>query len=502
MSGTSTGLTVNGTSVEIEDNEEPTIILDIEPFLHANPDKLPEDAGATRVTVTAGTKGGVFALDREVYVTVGKDDDSAVFGTDWDSPLRNFHVTIKANKTEGEETFTLTPTDDTLVEDDEVITLTGSATVDWLEVTEETITIEDNDVPAMTLAASPASVVENAGDNTVTVTVATGGVTFKADRTVSVTVGQSGDSATSGTDYKTVSGFDVMITKGQTSGKAEFTLTPIDDSLVEGNESITVAGTTTGYTVTSTSVTITDDEAVPEVNLSVNPASVGEGEAATAATVTATFSNTNTFAVDKTVTVAVGGSGTATSGTDYAAVSNFDITITKGTSSGTGTFTLTPIDDALVESTETIGIDGTSTGLTVTGTSMTLTDDDSAQVLVNDASADEGDAITFTVSLDNAVAGGLTVTPTFTDGTAVKGTDYTENTTALSFTGTAGETQTITVATTDDKEVEADETFTVSLTASHASVTATDTGTGTINNNDGVPRIDPSPATRRCNGDD
>ena len=56
---------------------------------------------------------------------------------------------------------------------------------------------------------------------------------------------------------------------------------------------------------------------------------------------------------------------------------------------------------------------------------------------VADAGAEEGDAITFTVTLDRAVSGGLTVTPAFTDVTAAKGTDYTENTAGIAFTGNA-----------------------------------------------------------------
>ena len=105
---------------------------------------------------------------------------------------------------------------------------------------------------------------------------------------------------------------------------------------------------------------------------------------------------------------------------------------------------------------------------------------------IADASAAEGDQITFTVTLDKAVSNGLTVTPSFTDGTATEGTDYTANTAALSFAGTAGETKTFTVATTEDEVVELGETFTVSLAVSGTakSVTATDTATGTITNDD------------------
>ncbi|MCY4025383.1 MAG: hypothetical protein OXH75_03605 [Acidobacteria bacterium] len=111
----------------------------------------------------------------------------------------------------------------------------------------------------------------------------------------------------------------------------------------------------------------------------------------------------------------------------------------------------------------------------------------STTVTIADASEAEGDSLTFTVTLDNAVSGGLTVTPSFTDVTATEGTDYTANTAALTFTGTAGETQSFTVATAQDTDVEADETFTVGLAVSGttAEVTATDTATGTISNDDG-----------------
>ena len=223
----------------------------------------------------------------------------------------------------------------------------------------------------------------------------------------------------------------------------------------------------------------------PAVNLSVSPTSVAEDASATTVTVTAALSNSNTFTTDQTVTVTVGASGTATSGTDYAAVSNFDITITKGKGSGTGTFTLTPTDDTSIEGDETIGIAGSATGLTVNSVNLTLTDDDEATVTVNDASASEGDEITFTVTLDKAVPEGLKVTPSYTNGTAEDG-DYTENTTEISFTGTANETKTFTVSTTEDAVLEANETFTVGLTVSGTthSVTASDTGTGTINNDD------------------
>ena len=76
---------------------------------------------------------------------------------------------------------------------------------------------------------------------------------------------------------------------------------------------------------------------------------------------------------------------------------------------------------AVTEATATVTASDTATG--------TITNDDgSAAVTIGDASAEEGETITFTVTLDKAVSGGLKVTPSFTDVTATEGTDYTENT--------------------------------------------------------------------------
>ena len=105
------------------------------------------------------------------------------------------------------------------------------------------------------------------------------------------------------------------------------------------------------------------------------------------------------------------------------------------------------------------------------------------------------------MTLSAAVEGGLKVTPGYKDGTAAssgEAADYTQNTTALTFAGTAGEQHSFTVSTTEDTELEANETFTLALTASDAPerpsvpqldprsvpVVASDTATGTINDDD------------------
>jgi hypothetical protein len=103
----------------------------------------------------------------------------------------------------------------------------------------------------------------------------------------------------------------------------------------------------------------------------------------------------------------------------------------------------------------------------------------------------EGDsgttAFSFTVTLSGGVSGGFTVPYSTSDGSATTADgDYTAASGTLTFSGTDGETETVTVSVTGDTVVEPDETFTVSLgTPSNASVSVSDgTGQGTIQNDD------------------
>ena len=313
-------------------------------------------------------------------VTPTYTDVSTTSGTDYTATTTALAFSGTANES---KSFTVSTTQDTEIEGDETFTVTSTLSklgtgIDDVTAVAGTGTVTDDDSSAITLSVNPSSVAESASGTSVTVTAATDGDTFKTDQTVSVSVGGSG-TATSGTDYAAVTNFDITITAGQTSATGTFTLTPTQDTVIEGDETIGVAGTATGLTVNGTTVTLTDDDNSP-ITLSASPASVGESASATSVTVTAATDG-DTFSANRTVTVTVGNNtDSATSGTDYAAVTNFDITITAGQTSGTGTFTLTPTGDTVVEGNETITVAGTATGLTVNGTTVTLSDDDTTDI--------------------------------------------------------------------------------------------------------------------------
>jgi Calx-beta domain/PKD domain len=114
-------------------------------------------------------------------------------------------------------------------------------------------------------------------------------------------------------------------------------------------------------------------------------------------------------------------------------------------------------------------------------------------ISINDASATEGGAMSFTVSQGGCAPSSSQITVDFTtaDGSAIAPFDYTSNFGTLIFD--PGETsETVTVQTIDDNLLEVPETFEVNLSNVMGGAYIGDgTGVGTINDNDG--EGDPAP---------
>ena len=70
---------------------------------------------------------------------------------------------------------------------------------------------------------------------------------------------------------------------------------------------------------------------------------------------------------------------------------------------------------------------------------------------------------TATLALDRAVAGGFTVDVSTADGTAKAGSDYTALSSKVTFVGSAGETQQVSITLGSDSKVEDNETITISM---------------------------------------
>ena len=103
--------------------------------------------------------------------------------------------------------------------------------------------------------------------------------------------------AVAGRDFTAVPAFTVTIPAGETSGTADFSLAVIDDTVVEGPETVMVSGTAGTFAITSATLTIDDNDVGPSaITLSLNPDVVTEGDSGspiTTITVMASFSGTN-----------------------------------------------------------------------------------------------------------------------------------------------------------------------------------------------------------------
>ena len=487
VSGVSGGLTVNSATIALTDDDDaPTAIT-----LTVDDNSVAEDDGATTITVTATVDGASRFVDATT-VTVSVAGGGTATAVDF-AAVSDFDITIAAGEASKTGTFTLTPTNDAVDETNETVTVSGSS--GSLTVNSATITLTDDDAtPSITLTVNDNSVGEGDGATTITVTATVDGTTrFAAATTVTVSVAGSGTATA--VDFAAVTDFDITIAAEAASANNTFTLTPTNDAVDETSETVTVSGSSGGLTVNSATITLTDDDAAPTaITLTVNDNGVGEGDGATTIRVTATVDGTTRFAEATTVSVSVAGSGTATA-VDFAAVSNFNITIAAGDASNTGTFTLTPTNDAVDETNETVTVSGTSGSLTVNSATITLTDDDAAPtaitLTVNDDGVGEGDGatpivVTATVDGTTRFAEATTVTVSVAGSGAATAVDFgaVSDFNITIAAGEASKTGTFTLTPTDDSVDETDETITVSGVSGSLTVNS---DTISLTDDDGMP---------------
>ena len=179
----------------------------------------------------------------------------------------------------------------------------------------------------MTLAAAPDRVSEDAGAAAITVTATLNGQRSLA-RDTRVQLALEDGSTAAGEDYEAATA-RLTIPAGQMSAAATLTLTPVNDAVREGDETVNIIGAADGLAVTPAQVTITDDDSSPTgVTLTLEPDAVGEGAGETDLTVTATLTGGDLRAVDTQVRLSVegvsltlegSGATTAATAADFAA---------------------------------------------------------------------------------------------------------------------------------------------------------------------------------------
>ncbi|MYB34514.1 MAG: hypothetical protein F4X92_05225, partial [Gammaproteobacteria bacterium] len=259
----------------------------------------------------------------------------------------------------GEKTVTVTSVADDIDNSGDMRTATIAHTVSAVGTDYEgetaspvDVTVNDDDDASngITLSVDTSSIAEDADTVTVTVTAAVdGGTAFGQDTTVLVQVGESGDSATEGTDYAEVDDFSILVVAGSLSATGTFMLDPEEDALDEDVERLAITGSAGSVPVTGTGIDITDSSDMPV--LSISAPSVTEGDTGSRNLI---FRVTLSGASSQTVSVdyADAGTGTAATPADYTAIGPGTLSFPAGDTEKTVTVSVN--GDTVDEGNETV----------------------------------------------------------------------------------------------------------------------------------------------------
>ena len=298
------------------------------------PDSISESGSSNSSTVTATLEQ---AVDTAFTVTVSADAVSPAVAGDFELSA-NKVLTFAANAIRSTGTVTITARDNNVDTPDKTVSVSGELSSGALPSPPAPVELtirDDEPEPTLSVAVDPAAIAEAEGTSTIKVSAS--GSTFAEDQTVTLTLGGT---ATETDDY-TVSSKSLTLGAGQT--EVTTTVTAVDDSIHEDDETIVVTATH-GANRVGTAQTITiDDDDLPE--LSIAGATVDEGE-------TAQFEVTLTPASGTQVTVSYAtADGTAKASEDYTAASSTTLTFAAGDTTKTISVSTTqgpgvPVDKA------------------------------------------------------------------------------------------------------------------------------------------------------------
>ena len=419
----------------------------------------------TTVTVTLSAAPGsetVIPIDRVNRGGASDDDYSGVL------------TSVKFGPTDTEKSFTTTADDDAEDDDGESVKLTFGALPPGVSAgttDETTVTINDNDDPAVEVSfeLSGYSVAESDDASTVDkreneVTVR---VTLSADpeRPVDIPLILTNQGA-SDDDY---SGVPANVTFGPTDTEKIITFTAADDAEDDDGESVKLSfdsplpdGVSAG-TIDETTVSITDDDD-PAVTVSFEHSSYEVAESDDASTTSekeneVTVKVTLSAAPERGVIIPI-----ETEGRDGATSADYSVSALSvgfGATETSKTFTFTAADDAEDDDGESVKLTfgsalpaGVSRG-SVPETTVSINDDDVPSVEVSFGSAtypvDEGETETVTVTLSAAPEREVVVPIDTTDEGGASSDDYSLSETSVTF-GPTETSKTFTFTAADDAE--------------------------------------------------
>lgn len=391
------------------------------------------------------------------------------------------------------QSVTVTVVNDNTPEIDETIILelqspTNGATIGTNS--RDTLTISNDDSPVLYFQTNSYSVSE--ATDTIRVTVKLKNPALSA---TTVDVVLSGGSATNTSDFNFASPTTLTFS-GATDTIKVVGIRINNDLLVEGNETFKLklqnANNGATFSLDSTTVSITDDDFIPQLSFTMVSQIVSEN----IVSVTARVRITNPTSVATSVNVILGTSTNATNGSDFTFTSPTLLTFNIGDT--VKTVNIPVNDDILAESNENIilRLSGATNNATYgnDSTTITITDNDIPTLYFAQATQsviESAGNLTVAVKYIFPAATNTTVNVILgVSGNATSGTDYTYTSpTPLIFTPTDTQ-KSIIIPINDDILVEGAETFVLRLSAAtNGAQFTTDSTIITITDNDRIPQF-------------
>jgi 6-phosphogluconolactonase (cycloisomerase 2 family) len=397
---------VSGTkTVDVTDYETLTVTIDAT--------SMSENGASATGTVTRSNTDTGQAL---AVTLASSDTTEAVVPTS---------VTIPAN--EASATFTIAAVDDTLLDGTQTVTVTASAA----GYVSGTKIVDVTDYETLTVTIDVASMSENGG-------IATGTVTRSNTDT-----GQALNVSLASSDT-TEAAVPASVTIPTSQASATFTIAAVDDTLLDGTQTVTVTASAAGYVSGTKTLSVTDYETL---TVTINVASMSENGGS--ATGTVTRSNTDARRALSMIL--------ASSDTTEAAV---PASVTIPANEASATFTIAAVDDTLLDGTQTVTVSVSAAGYLSGTKTLDVTDFETLTVTIDATSMSEnGGSATGTVTRSNTDTGqALTVT--------LASSDTTEAAVPASVTIPANEASaTFTIAAVDDTLLDGTQTLTVTAAA-------------------------------------
>ena len=296
-------------------------------------------------------------------------------------------------------------------------------------------TVQVTDYETLSLSISPSTISENGG--VATGTIVRNNTDLSGPLTVNLTNVDSSEISLPAT---------VTIPAGQSS--VTFTMTGVDEALIDGTQVVSVDATASGYVGTTSSINVTDDETTRLI-VTVNPGEINEAAGTAAASLTITRNSSTTSAL--TVTLS------SSDGTE--AVVQSTVVIPAGQNSVT--VPIDAVDDFVIDGSVTVTISASAAGHDTGTSSLVVADNDSAGITVNPVAGLEtteaGGTAIFSVVLTSQPTADVTIPLASSDSS-----EGTISVSSLTFTpGNWNIAQVVTITGVDDLQDDGDVLFSV-----------------------------------------